>query len=95
MAGPPETKRKAPESDGDGDVSMSAADASSTDVSKRARTDGSQAPAAVAAAAEVGAAVEVGAAAAIAMVAMLIRQAPEVMLIYELDMQAFVDTCLA
>ena len=51
MAGPPETKRKAPESDGDGDVSMSAADASSTDVSKRARTDGSQAPAAVAAAA--------------------------------------------
>ena len=51
VAGPPETKRKAPESDGDGDVSMSAADASSTDVSKRARTDGSQAPAAAAAAA--------------------------------------------
>jgi hypothetical protein len=51
---------------------------------------------AVAAAAEVGAAVEVGAAAVTAMVVMLIQQAPEVMLIYELDNASFCfDRCLA
>ncbi|CDO77407.1 hypothetical protein BN946_scf184857.g13 [Trametes cinnabarina] len=47
VGGPPDSKRKAPESDGDGDVAMSAADASSTEVSKRPRKDGAHVQASV------------------------------------------------
>ncbi|KAI8989092.1 Isy1-domain-containing protein [Trametes punicea] len=44
QTGPPEAKRKAPETDGDGDITMSAV--AFSDIAKRPRTDVAQAPAA-------------------------------------------------